>query len=463
MRIHRRKFLYGAGGAVVALPFLESVVFTDQPARASTDRRVYSVFVRQGNGVQQGGVGSEPDRFWPTERGALTPDIMRTRDADRAVSELAEYANKLLIVSGTRFGFDGAGCGHSGGINQCLTAAPVTGEGAGSLAGGESIDWRISQECNPPGVEPLNLMSGPQSAYIAHGLSYSGSRALRGAESNPLSVYMDMVGLGGMDSEIANEVALRRRSVNDLVRAEVQELQGSPQLGAADKARLETHFDAIRDMELTMSCELMDGEVDAMRTVGGAAEQNDNRTRVAELHMNLIALAFACDLNRVATLQIGTGNDQTRFYVDGALQNTFHRISHRVDSDGSDGPVIPNADMLHHKIDRQFGQMFKHLLDRLSMYGGSSGETLLDDCIAVWTNDLANGPPHSYRNVPQIIAGSGGGFLRQGQYVDSGNVTHNKLFNTILSAHGLTNSAGDHYDSFGDPSLEGGVIPAMIA
>ena len=62
-------------------------------------------------------------------------------DADRAVSELSPFADRLLMVRGTRFGFPGAGCGHSGGINQVLTAARVTGEGAGSLANGESIDW----------------------------------------------------------------------------------------------------------------------------------------------------------------------------------------------------------------------------------------------------------------------------------------------------------------------------------
>ena len=460
--IRRRKFLYGVGGAMLALPFLESVIFEDNKVRAAGSRRAHSVFIRQGNGVQQGGVGGEPDRFWPSEHGAISRDILSTRDSGRAVSELADYADKLLMVSGTRFGFPGAGCGHSGGLNQVLTAARVTGEGAGSLAGGESIDWRIAQECNPTGVEPLNLMSGPQRAYIAHGLSYSGPGALRGAESNPFNVYTDMIGLAGMDREIANQIALKRRSVNDLVRADMNDLLTNRELGSVDRTRLQQHFDVIRDMELTMSCGLADSEVMALEDMAGAAEDNGNRIPVAEMHMDLIALAFACDLNRVATLQIGTGNDQTRYTVDGTLQNTFHRISHRIDSDGSEGAPIPNADMLHHKIDRIYAQMFKHLLDRLSMYPGPSGGTLLDDCTAVWTNDLANGPPHSYRNVPWVIAGSAGGFLRQGVYVDAGDVTHNKLFNTILAAHGVMNAAGDDYYRFGDSSLDPGIIPEMV-
>jgi hypothetical protein len=460
--IERRRFLQGLGGAMLALPFLESIKFVSSARAQSSSRIVYSVFVRQGNGVQQA-MDNEPERFWPRALGKITSESLSTTDADRAVSELAAYADKLLMVRGTRFAFPGAGCGHSGGINQCLTAARVIGEGKDSLADGESIDWRIAKELNPAGVEPLTLMSGPQEAYIAAGLSYSGSGQLRGAQNNPFAIYTDMVGLGNGDAELINQIATRRKSVNDLVREEMQDLMSRPYLGSADRQRLQTHFEVIRDMELSMACTLTDGEIQAMEDMAPGAEDNGNRIVVAEMLMDLIAFAFACDLNRTATLQIGTGNDGTRYYVDGELQNTFHRISHRIDDDGSEGPPIPNADVLHHKIDRMFGQMFVHLLDRLSMYPGPGGGTLLDDCVALWTNDLANGPPHSYNNVPQIIAGSAGGFLKTGEYVDAGNVTHNKFLNTILSAVGLRNDSGDFYDSFGDPSLERGIIPEMLA
>jgi hypothetical protein len=265
-----------------------------------------------------------------------------------------------------------------------------------------------------------------------------------------------------MDTEIQNALAARRLSVNDLVRDEMTDLIDNPNLGSADRTRLETHFDAIRDLEVTMSCELGGADVSAMMTIRDAVRDNGNRLEVTRMLMDITALVFACDLNRSITLQIGGCNDGTRYMVDGVLQNTFHRISHRIDDDGSDGPPIPNADILHHKIDRIMAQQFKHLLDRLSAYSGPSGGTLLDDCIAVWTNDLSNGPPHSYNNVPHIIAGSGGGFLRQGQYIDAGNVTHNKFFNTILAAHGIMGSSGDYYE-FGDSTLEPGIINSMLA
>ena len=456
--INRRGFLAGVGGAVVALPLLESV----RSRAATPEVPIYSFFIRQGNGVQQAGYNSEPERFWPRSLGPLTTEILGVENSDRTLSILADYAPKLLLVRGTRFAFPGNGCGHSGGLNQCLTAARVNGDGADSLANGESVDWFISQRVNPPGTEPLTLMSGPQSAYIAHGLSYSGPNQLRGAKNNPFAVYTSLMGVSG-SHEFLQQLATRRRSVNDLVRTEMQDLLGKPQLSKTDRQRLDMHFQAIRDLEVGMSCALPDDRVMSMEAIGSAFEANENRVKVADFMCELAAMAFACDATRTGTLQIGSGNDGTRYYVDGTLQNTFHRISHRIDGDGSEGTPIPNADLLHHGIDKIFANIFKRFLDKLSGYLGPSGGTLLDDSAIVWTNDLANGPPHSYRNIPQVIAGSAGGFLKTGQYINAGDVTHNKFLNTIISAVGIRNEDGSYYETFGDSSLAPGVIPEMIA
>lgn len=455
--------LRGLGGALVALPFLESVKFLGGNARAAGARpRVYSFFLRQGNGVQQG-YDTEPDRFWPRAKGALTQQSLGSTNSDRAVAVLADHAEKLTLVSGTKFGFNGAGCGHSGGLNQCLTAAQVTGMGATSLATGESIDWMIANRINEAGIEPLTLMAGPQSAYIAHGLSYSGPSQLRGAKNNPFSVYTGLMGLSGSTPELLQQIATRRRSVNDLVRDEMKDLMAKPDLSASDKQRLELHFQAIRDIEVGMACQLPDSEVANMQALNDAYEANDNVVEVADMMCSLAALAFACDATRTGTLQIGTGNDQTRYLVNGQRQNTFHKISHRINSDGATGDPIPGADLLHHEIDKIFAGIFKRFLDKLDGYTGPSGNTLLDDSVVLWTNDLSNGPPHSYSNVPQVMAGGAAGFLKTGQYVDAGDVTHNKFLNTIINAVGIRNADDSYYDSFGDPSLQRGVIDSLIA
>jgi hypothetical protein len=462
--MNRRKFLRGIAGAAVGLPILEGLRRVSRARGGGDVQPVYSFFMRQGNGVQQIDTSrGEPERFWPRNLGQITTESLSTTDGDRALSVLADHASKLQLVRGTRFAFSTNSCGHAGGLNQCLTAARINGNDNTSLANGESIDWFIANRVNPEGVDPFTLMSGPQSAYIAHGLSYSGPNQLRGAQNNPFAAYTSLVGLGGAPLELLEQIAARRKSVNDLVRDQMVTLRGMSSLSGADRQRLDTHFDAIRDLEVGMGCVLAENEVDAIEAISQASEANGNRVAIAKFMLDLAALAFACDANRVGTLQVGSGNDGTRYTIDGVLQNTYHRISHRIDDDGSSGPPIPNADLLHHEIDKIHADIFKHFLDRLASYPGPSGGTLLDDTVALWTNDLANGPPHSYTNLPQVIGGGAGGFLRTGVYIDAGNVTHNRFLNTIINAVGIRQDSGDYYDSFGDSALPAGVISGMIA
>ncbi len=97
----------------------------------------------------------------------------------------------------------------------------------------------------------------------------------------------------------------------------------------------------------------------------------------------------------------------------------------------------------------------------MSSYSLGNG-SLLDSGVSVLTNDLAN-KFHQYNNVPYICAGSCNDFLRTGHYVDAGGVNNNKLFNTLASAVGVRKDNGDWVDDFGDESLEGGFIDALIA
>src|SRR5690606_41137120 len=127
----------------------------------------FFVAMRSGNGVAQA-AGSEPEKFWPMERGQLTREMMQRLDGAgdlRSTGELADYYDKLLIVDGTKFSFPGNGCGHSGGGNQCLTATPpsATPSGNRSLATGDSLDNYIQRMLVPGDPEPLTLASGRSS------------------------------------------------------------------------------------------------------------------------------------------------------------------------------------------------------------------------------------------------------------------------------------------------------------
>ncbi len=469
-RFDRRRFLLGLGGVAVALPFLESI--HAPRARAGADIFRYAFFVRAGNGVaqQQRGwrdgveVELEPEQFWPRELGALDTASMRDVNGDRATSELSAFASKLMLVRGVNRPFSTPSCGHSDSIVQLLTSANIiSGTSNDSMPLDRSIDWRIAEQLNSPGRDPMTLMAGPTSAYIREGLSWRGARERTPAERSPLNQYMRMMGITSAPPEIQARIVARQNSVNDLVRDELSALLSRRDLGMLDRRRLQQHFEAIRDTEVSLlSCESSDPAFMSRLGEITNVEANDVRPEVVRRHMEVLALAAACNYTHAGTLQVGEGNDQTQYEVGGSRLPRFHWISHRIYSDGADGEVIPDAVSLHHQVDRLQLGMFRHLLERLDMYDSPYGGTLLDDGVCVWLNDLSNGPPHGGTNVPWVLAGGAGGRLRTGQYVDAGGANYNKILNTIAAAVGCTKDDGSPLDDFGDASLEAGRVDPLV-
>jgi hypothetical protein len=291
----------------------------------------------------------------------------------------------------------------------------------------------------------------------------------RTAESNPYDAYVALFGMPGADQQEMQRALARRKSVNDLVRNEMATLLSNQRLSKNDRNRLEAHRSAIRDLELGMQCALPpELLVELSNTSDGDATSDDLIVPTVQLHAQVIALAMACGKTPAATLQVGNGNDQTQYTIDGTKFERFHHISHRINSDGSDGTPIANADVKHHQIDKLFAGIFRDLVKALDDRETPTG-TLLDEGVAIWLNDLSNGPPHSTRNMPYVCAGGCGGQLKTGVYVDAGDTTqgryvsHNKFLNTIGAAVGVKNGAGAPLDDFGDPDLEKGRIDAMMA
>jgi hypothetical protein len=449
--MNRRHFLRGVGGSLLALPLLEGLV--PKSARATATTAPFAIFVRQGNGVQQATLDGEPERFWPSfAPGPMTREALAA-DSERALSELSDHAAKLSFVRGIRFNDPANACKHSGGGNQVLTAAKVSSDDCNStLALGESLDNRIATQLGNAGEEPLTLYAGIKTGYLDEVLSYRGPRQLRAAERSPFAAYQNIFGLGQISPTELAELQLRRKSVNDLVRGELTRLLARSDLSQADRQRLDLHFTSIRDLEQSIAGGLSLAELANLEAGSTELDNDDNIEAVIKLHCDVMVLAVASGACRSSTLQLGAGPDQNRYQIDGVKQTGFHEISHR--------STVPGAVDLHHKIDRKLLGLFKYLLDKLDTYQLPEG-TLLDQGVAVFVNDLGN-KFHDYENVPYLVAGSGGGRLKMGQYIDAGGVANNKILNTIGAAVGCTNAQGRPLDDFGDPDLERGMISGML-
>jgi hypothetical protein len=460
--INRRAFLRGAAGVAIGLPFLEGL--PERSAWAQGSAPVFSLFICAACGV----VGN---KFFPNATGAITAASLAA--AGKATSELSTHAANLLFVKGINFPMGGpTDCGHAQGLCQVLTAKPAAGGGKSATSTGPSADVVIAARVTP-GTDPLTLYAGnKRNGYIVERLSFKagGAGQVRAADDNPYNLYSKLVGLasaaGGMTpagGALASELLESRKSVNDLVRSQLNELLRRPQLSAADRQRLQQHFDAIRDAEVSMgqmadavacsSAGLDTTRLEALKS-GLAFQTNGMIEEVTKLHMSVVAVAFGCNFSRTATLQWGDGTDQTKYNVpsNASLGWPFHHLSHRVQSDATSGNN-PTAEQAHAEIDVLRMKTLSAGLDHFASRG------LSDKCFVMWTNHVADGPSHAFRNVPVILWGNGGGYLKQGQYVDAENSGNNKLLNTLISA--AIRDTGSSMENFGDGS--GGQLAAIRA
>jgi Protein of unknown function (DUF1552) len=426
-KMHRRNFLRGAAGLTVGLPFIEALPM--RSAWAQNEVPVFSLFMVAANGVV-------PQRFFPANAGVLDAANL----TGKAVGALSEYASNLLVVGGLDLPTGSRACGHAEGLVQTLTGVAPASTGVNATSGGQSIDMFISSAVNEQGKDPITMYAGAGN-YIAERTSFSGMGAARPMQRNPYATFQELVGIvdkaptnpttpdAGGPSNPVDELLLRRKSVLDTVRTEISELQNLTAVSAADKQRLQLHFEAFREIEIDMIetgdqlgemaaddpvCTMGNFDVQGVEAFKNGVSFTQNGSMIEDivrLHGEVTALAFACNFNRVGVLQWGDGTDGTKYdgLTAGSVAWPFHQVSHRVQNDGQLG-TDATAEDTHAQIDVIRMQTLAKVLKHFSERG------LFANSLVYWTNHVATGS-HTVNNVPIIIAGTGGGYFKQGQYV----------------------------------------------
>ena len=267
--MNRRMVLRGAGGLMLGLPLLET--FMPRKASAQTAARSPFVLIVVGdNGVVQAGVtlggAGEPEKFWPTATGALTKDKMLADKTTRSIGELADYADRLLVVRGINLPYNSTGCSHSAADAQILTAAKITTGSTNCKAMGISVDTAIAKAKNPPGRDPLVLHAGMFSPGgtgfdIPGYVSYITPQQPRVYIDSPYKAYQQIIGAVGNGTTVplsggaGPDVAGRAQQGHQ--RHPPSANPGSPRaVGSQQRAtalRLDQHFTAIRDIEVKIT------------------------------------------------------------------------------------------------------------------------------------------------------------------------------------------------------------------
>ena len=484
--ISRRNVLRGAGGLMLGLPLLETFMPREASAQVAM-RSPFVIIVVGDNGVVQAGVNlsvnSEPEKFWPTALGALSTASMTADKATRSTGELADYAEQLLIVRGINLPYSSNGCSHSAADAQLLTAAKITPGSTNCKAMGISVDTAIAKAKNPDGRDPLVLHAGMfkpggTGFDIPGYVSYITPEQPRVYIDSPYKAYQKIIGVigNGSTGTSAEAQALlqrgaRSKSINDILRPQIAALLGRTDLSASDRARLDQHLTAIRDIEVTMESTTLtipDADVATMESIDPNPYNQATRDTAVKLFMDLMAFSAAADYSRIAVLKIGDRIDDHVYTYNGQSAK-FHDVSHR---------QVPDSIEFHHYIDRMMLGYYKHLLDKISSYETPTGP-LLDQGVTIYTNQCATGA-HSFSNIPWIQAGSAGGYFKKGEYLAVGTGQQpagsqdgkggdasvsgvNKVLNNLLQAAEVTKMDGTPIDNFGEASLPTGILSELKA
>ena len=411
-RFSRRAMLRGAGGIAIALPFLDLMRPARALAQSSKPKRV--ILMTSPNGVLT-------DQWFP--------DTSKLGTSDFTLSPILEGLERHKQDLNVLFGVDNriTGGGHGAGMCSLFTGAKPLHNGKSHQGGALSLDqyaaqkWAQSEHTRTPFS---SLVLGTNSDYQASTSSVSFAAAktpvpkVHGAKN-----MFDYLFVSG-DGEQGDRLRKVRGSILDSVRGELTHI--TPQLGYEDRERMDLHLSSIRELELRLSSISMCGIGDFEP---GTA--NNDATALDEMlpqMFEVLKLAFACDLTRSVSLVnrleghaskwtfgwLGIGPGGNAFEADttdNEHSTSHHSLSHHDQYDHNRVHLT--------KINHWYMEQLALLIDALKATpeGGREGESVFDNTVIVHASPMARGN-HAGNDMPFLLAGSAGGALKTGQYLN---------------------------------------------
>jgi hypothetical protein len=443
--LSRRTVLRGLGGAAIALPLLDAM--RGRSASAGDGEHPKRLIVMYTPN------GTIAHKFWPT---GTESDF----ELSPILAPLEPHKKDLLILRGIDMlsSLDGPGDAHQKGTGQCLTATPLlegdfagdAGQSAG-WAAGISIDQRVANHvASATPFASLELGVAVAGSTVSSRISYRGPGQPLPPENSPYAAYHRLFADALQDPVEVELLAKRRRTVLDAVGDQHRALRD--QLSGEDRIKLEHHLLAVEEIRARLDKPTM--------KFGGVCQPLDqskvvdpevvaNMPTIGRLQMDLLAMAFACDLTRVGTL-MWTQSAAVPVYsfIDPAIVEGHHSIAHKGDEDHI--KVVQNT-----KINVWFAEQLAYLIDALKAIPEGDG-SVFDNTVILWTNEQAKGNNHDRANMPYVLAGSAGGYFDTGRYLVQGEQTgHNKLLVSLLHAMDIDE------DEFGAPQYGKGPLSGL--
>jgi hypothetical protein len=419
-RMSRRTLLRGAGGVAIALPYLEAMMPRTALA-ATVPRRLF---------VMAGQNGTVPSTWFPTG----TEKDFKLASSMAALEPLK--AN-LIIPDGITKMQRGTQDNTAHGRGMAAAFTGWSAKGGDGIADGASLDQFVAQKVGKETRIPSLMMGRVSNYHVFH----DGPRQVHFPEPNVQKNFDRLFanftppagGGAAPDPGAAADLAklrARKKSILDAARDQYTKVAGA--VGPGDKKRLEFHADAIRKLELeldqaskaptgsTASC--------AKPAAAGMGVPDTDYQANGKLNLELGALAFACDLTRVAGYQ-WISHGQIFDWLGVTVKH--HPLAHQTGGAGPDAQLT--------KIVTWHVEQVAAFLKRLQGMTEGGG-SVLDNTIFVWTWSISVGS-HKFDRGPFLLASGKfplpmGGTLQTGRYLKYGGNPHTQLLQSIALAMG---------------------------
>jgi len=459
--VSRRKLLGGLGALTVALtsPIWKAATVFGQDANAKAAKRFIGVFSANGTVAKQffqQGVGTDLPFT------SLSP-ILAPLDA---------YKDKLMVLNGVHMystvedtlgatnGLEGENFapGKPGGPHMKGPGAMLTGGSllAGSFTGSggpagwadrQSVDQfiaeRIGKTTQFPSLEFGVRITGQEPLRV---ISYRGANQPNTAVDDPFQMYSRIFANANLSDAELKKLIAERQSVLDFLKDDLVRLQG--RVNSEDKAKLEAHLAGVRKIEQGLQ-----NSANACKPLMMPAQYDvhamDKFPEASKLQMDLMLLAQTCGMTRVSTFMFANA-DSWQYYPWIGVNEEHHELSHAPDSDTATNEKLVKINVWH-------SEQFKYMLDALSAVQEADGSSMLDSSLVLWGNELGAGNNHTYKNIPWVLAGGAGGYLRTGRQLNYKDQPHNNLLVSVCNAMGF-----DDVKTFGIPGVCTGPLQGLM-
>jgi hypothetical protein len=255
------------------------------------------------------------------------------------------------------------------------------------------------------GCEGGNMAGNCDSGYscvYSNTMSWKSPTQPLPKETNPRLVFERLFGSASVADKARRNAY--RKSVLDFVREDSRALVA--RLGTHDKAKLDEYFTSIREIEVRME----KTQKQPVRLPIGVTPPTgvpDTWEEHCRVLCDLMVLGFQSDVTRVCTFVL-SNEASNRTYPSLGIREGHHELSHH----GKDSRKLEKI----RAINKFHMEQFAYLLGKLKSVREGNG-TLLDHSMIVYGGANSDGDRHNHDNLPILLAGKGGGTIRQGRHI----------------------------------------------